>query len=94
MAAQEALPDGARFYTIAYADDTKAVQSFFAEEGGDWPVVLDTKGSIAVAFGVSKVPETWIIDPSGRVVFRTIAEVTADFLGNELARLKEGAAGS
>jgi cytochrome c biogenesis protein CcmG/thiol:disulfide interchange protein DsbE len=90
VAAQQAQADGARFYTIAWADDRNAVQSFFADEGGDWPVVLDTKGSIAVAFGVSKVPETWIIDPEGNVRFRTIAEVTADFLGNQLEQLRAG----
>jgi cytochrome c biogenesis protein CcmG/thiol:disulfide interchange protein DsbE len=90
VAAQEAQPDGARFYTIAWADDANAVQSFFAKNGGAWPVVLDAKGSIAVAFGVSKVPETWIIDPEGNIRFRTIAEVTADFLGNQLEQLRAG----
>jgi cytochrome c biogenesis protein CcmG/thiol:disulfide interchange protein DsbE len=89
VAAQQQQLDGARFYTIAWADDRNAVQSFFASNGGAWPVVLDSKGSIAVAFGVSKVPETWIIDPDGVVRFRTIAEVTADFLGNQLERLRE-----
>jgi cytochrome c biogenesis protein CcmG/thiol:disulfide interchange protein DsbE len=86
---QQSLSDGARFYTIAWADDRNAVASFFQKEGGDWPVVLDTKGSIAVAFGVSKVPETWIIDPAGVVRFRTIAQVTASFLGSELEQLRE-----
>jgi cytochrome c biogenesis protein CcmG, thiol:disulfide interchange protein DsbE len=90
VAAQQGQPDGARFYTIAWADDADAVQSFFAREGGDWPVVLDPKGSIAVAFGVSKVPETWIIDPEGNIRFRTIAEVTADFLGRQLEKLRSG----
>ena len=87
-AGQEALADGARFYTIAWAEDRDAVATFFADEGGDWPVVLDEQGSIAVAFGVSKVPETWIIDPDGVVRWRTIAEVSADHLGSELARLR------
>jgi cytochrome c biogenesis protein CcmG/thiol:disulfide interchange protein DsbE len=89
VAAQQAQPDGARFYTIAWADDRNDVEAFFRKEGGDWPVVLDAKGSIAVAFGVSKVPETWIIDPAGIVRFRTIAQVSADFLGSELQRLRE-----
>ena len=64
---QEALPDGAEFYTVVYDDDRENVEEFFAAEGGDWPVVYDDDGSIAVAFGVSKVPETWIIDPDGVV---------------------------
>jgi cytochrome c biogenesis protein CcmG/thiol:disulfide interchange protein DsbE len=90
VAGQQGRPDGARFYTVAWADDADAVQSFFTKNGGAWPVVLDSKGSIAVAFGVSKVPETWIIDPEGNIRFRTIAEVTADFLGNQLEQLRAG----
>jgi cytochrome c biogenesis protein CcmG/thiol:disulfide interchange protein DsbE len=86
---QEGLADGARFYTVVYDDDRDAVESFFAAEGGDWPVVYDEDGSIAVAFGVSKVPETWIIDPSGVVRERIITTVSADFLGSELQALRE-----
>ncbi len=81
--------DGAELYTVVYDDDRKAVENFFAANGGDWPVVFDDDGSIAVAFGVSQVPETWIIDPSGVVRGRIITRVTADYLGNQLQQLKE-----
>ena len=86
---QAALADGARFYTVVYDDDRENVEQFFATEGGDWPVVYDDDGSIAVAFGVSKVPETWIIDPDGVVRGRIISRVTADFLGTQLQLLRE-----
>lgn len=89
VAAQESQPDGARFYSVVY-DDTRAnVEAFFAKEGGDWPVVMDDKGSIATAFGVSQVPETWIVDPQGYVRYRVISEVTAESLGSTLQRLRE-----
>jgi cytochrome c biogenesis protein CcmG/thiol:disulfide interchange protein DsbE len=91
VAAQQAQSGGARFYSVVY-DDTRAnVQAFFTKEGGDWPVVIDDKGSIATAFGVSQVPETWIIDPQGYVRYRVISEVTAESLGSTLERLREGA---
>lgn len=86
---QQARDDGARFYSIVYDDTRENVEEFFAREGGDWPVVYDEGGSIAVAFGVSKVPETWIIDPSGVVRFRTISTVSAEFLGTTLQQLRE-----
>jgi cytochrome c biogenesis protein CcmG/thiol:disulfide interchange protein DsbE len=89
VAAQDARSGGARFYSVVY-DDTRAnVQAFFAKHGGDWPVVMDDKGSIATAFGVSQVPETWIIDPQGYVRYRVISEVTAESLGSTLERLRE-----
>ena len=88
---QEALPDGARLYTVVYDDDRDNVEAFFDAEGGDWPIVYDDDGSIAVAFGVSKVPETWIIDPSGVVRGRIISPVSAEFLGAQLQLLRERA---
>lgn len=86
---QAALDDGARFYTIVWSDSRDRVEAFFAEKGGDWPVVYDDDGSIADGFGVALVPETWIIDPDGIVRFRTIQEVSADTLGAQLQALRE-----
>ena len=73
-AQQEALADGAGFTRSSTTTIATTVETFFADEGGDWPVVYDDDGSIAVAFGVAKVPETWIIDPDGVVRGRMIAE--------------------
>ena len=70
---QAMVDDGAELYTVVYDDDRPSVERFFAEEGGDWPIVYDDDGSIAVSFGVSKVPETWIIDPNGIVRERIIS---------------------
>jgi cytochrome c biogenesis protein CcmG, thiol:disulfide interchange protein DsbE len=81
--------DGAELYTIVYDDDRDAVEGFFATNGGEWPVVFDDDGSIAVAFGVSQVPETWIVDPTGVVRGRMISRVTADFLGSQLQQMRE-----
>lgn len=86
---QATIPDGARFFTVVYDDQPEDVDAFFAERGGTWPVVYDDDGSIAVAFGVSKVPETWIIDPNGIIRGRIISQVTADFLGALMQRLRE-----
>lgn len=80
--------DGAELITVVYDDDRDAVEEFFAREGGDWPIVYDTDGSMAVSFGVSKVPETWIIDPNGVVQERFISRVTADFLAAQLGVLR------
>lgn len=82
--------DGAEFYTIVVDDDRAAVDAFFAAEGGDWPIVYDPEGRFAVAFGVAQVPETWIIDPNGIVQRRLVSEVTAEFLGQQLQRFREG----
>ena len=70
-------PDGAELVTVVWRDNADAVQAFFdANGGGDWPVVLDD-ANVAVAYGVAKVPETWIIDPAGRIRVHYVGEVTA-----------------
>ena len=56
---------GAELHTIVQHDDREAVERFFAENGGDWPIVFDDAFSFQNSFGVAQVPETWIIDPSG-----------------------------
>ena len=83
--------NGAELYTIAIGGEPHdVVSAFFADEGGDWPVVFDDDGRFSVAFGVSKVPETWIIDPDGVVRGRVISEVTADFLSSQIQLMREG----
>lgn len=87
---------GAELYTIASPpDDDDAVRQFFADYGGgDWTIVRDyPNGSIGVAFGVSKYPETWIIDPNGVIRERVISEITAAGLANVLTALQAADAG-
>ncbi len=92
---QAALADGAELYTIINrsvrlgdgSDDD--VAAFFAERGGDWPVVRDPNGAISVAFGVSQVPETWIVDPDGIVRVRIGGKIDAEGLGTLLQQMRE-----
>jgi cytochrome c biogenesis protein CcmG/thiol:disulfide interchange protein DsbE len=72
--------NGAELVTVVFRDDRDGVAEFFADEGGGWPVVYDDDGSIATAFGVTLVPETWLVDPNGIVRWRTISTVSADQL--------------
>ena len=90
FAAQQAgIADGAELYTVIKDDPDSAVAKWFADNGGDWPIVKDDDGSIATAFGVAKVPETWIIDPSGVVVSRIATTITAEFLATDLEQLRQ-----
>ena len=86
--AQAQQADGAELITVVNNDSVQNVKDFFAKNGGDWPVLQDPNGEVYVSFGVSKVPETWIIDPNGYVRFRSIATVTADGLATVLNQLK------
>ena len=80
--------DGAELYTIVRDSTRDQVDDFFAERGGDWPIVYDPDYEFSNQFGVTLVPETWIIDPSGVVRARIITEVTAEGLGALIDQLR------
>ncbi len=86
---QAQLADGAELYTVINRGGDDAVRAFFADNGGGWPVVRDPTGAISVAFGVAKVPETWVIDPNGVVRVRYPGPVTDEALGAQLQQLRE-----
>jgi cytochrome c biogenesis protein CcmG, thiol:disulfide interchange protein DsbE len=86
---QADLVDGAELVTVIFNDAAEDVQAFFdANGGGDWPVLLDGTGA-PVDYSVTKVPETWVIDPDGRVQWRTISTITADGLSAVLQQLRD-----
>jgi len=82
--------DGAELYTVVYAGENDEVLDFFDDNGGGWPVVFDSDGSISAAFGVNQVPETWIIDPDGIIRWRGIGEMTATILNEAVADMRRG----
>jgi peroxiredoxin len=69
---------------IAYQDDLAAVREVTSWFDVTYPVGLDANGAIAQAYGVTAVPETFVIDRDGRVTFTHIGPVTAAELRAEL----------
>ena len=59
-----------------------------AKQGGDWPLVDDPRGALALDYGVRGQPETFVIDPNGIVVTRIVGPSTADGLDRLLAQVK------
>jgi cytochrome c biogenesis protein CcmG/thiol:disulfide interchange protein DsbE len=85
---QAKIADGAELVTVVNDDTDDAVAAFFAKNGGDWPKVRDPDGTIAVSFGVARVPETWVIDPAGFVRLRYAGEVTSADLTGRIDAMK------
>jgi cytochrome c biogenesis protein CcmG/thiol:disulfide interchange protein DsbE len=91
--AESGQDEPAEIYTVINDDSDTAVRAFFDENGGDWPKVKDDNGTIAVAFGVAKVPETWIVDPNGFVRMRITGEISTDFLNETMSNFRLQASG-
>ncbi len=66
---------------IAYdQQDLASARKFFAENGGSWPILPDPSGKIALDYGVHGLPETYVVDPSGKVVDHRKGKVTQAWL--------------
>lgn len=65
----------ARVVGIIFDDDVDAIRRFRADNGGTWPMLQDPQGHLAVAFGVARVPESFLIAPDGTVVARLVGGV-------------------
>lgn len=66
----------ARVLSVVYDQDPKVVRDWFQENGGDWTVFDSDEGRTAVAWGVTGVPESYVVSPSGTVVRRIRGGVT------------------
>lgn len=67
---KEHASDPVQVVSVAFSDQSDAIKTFFAQKGGTWPVVTSDDGSIALSYGVTGVPETYIVAPSGLVIGR------------------------
>jgi len=63
--------------SLAYSDDAESIRSYFAESGATWPVIASDTGRVALDYGVTRVPESYIVAPSGLVVQGFFGGVTA-----------------
>src|SRR3546814_13287930 len=72
--------------SVTYDDRTDDAKEFFAKRGGDWPVVDDPENSLGVAYGVARVPETFLVAPNGIVVERIVGRSEGRRVGKECVR--------
>ena len=74
---------------VMFGDTESSATEFFQELGGDWPALVSDTGRIAIDYGVTAVPETLLISPSGRVVSKWVGAsgVTADEIDRVIAEV-------
>ena len=77
--------------SVVFSDEPAKARAFFKARGGDWPVMVDDKGSAALDFGVPKVPETYLVTPNGYVVSKITGGVTQQDLDAAIARVEQQA---
>ena len=65
---------------VAVHDEEAEARSFAQKYHKTYPLGLDSTGSTAIDYGVTGVPETYVIDAAGVVRLRNIGAVSAEFL--------------
>ena len=61
---------------VNFQDAAGDARQYAATSGGSYPVVSDSDSSAALAYGIRGVPETYVVDPKGRLVDRFVGPVT------------------
>jgi cytochrome c biogenesis protein CcmG, thiol:disulfide interchange protein DsbE len=60
--------DNVRFISVGFQDDRSSLAAFASLTGMTWTVADDPGGGAAGAFAVVGVPDTFVLDASGRVI--------------------------
>lgn len=61
--------------SVVFNDPPEAVARFFAERGGNWPVIDNP--TVAIDYRVAQVPETFLVSPSGQIVVHIEGQLVA-----------------
>ena len=75
---------GVQFFGIAHKDADSKAQAFLEEFDVTYPSAIDPGNRTARAYGVTGVPETFVVDQQGRLIRHFIGPVTGAQLGLEL----------
>ena len=73
---------------LAHKDNPSDSKKYLKEEGNPYSFVgLDQDGKIAFEFGVFGLPETFLIDSKGKIIFKHTGPLTKQIIDNEITKL-------
>jgi cytochrome c biogenesis protein CcmG/thiol:disulfide interchange protein DsbE len=79
---------GVPLYGIAYKDKPGATAAFLAHHGNPYDrLARDEPGRVAIDWGLTGVPETYLVDPQGIVRWRFVGPLTPQAITDELQPL-------
>ena len=75
-----------QFVGIVFNDTDDKIMRFLAERGSAYPTLLDANGKTAIAYGVGGVPETFFINPAGKIVAKFEGPLSTETLQENLEK--------
>jgi cytochrome c biogenesis protein CcmG/thiol:disulfide interchange protein DsbE len=90
----EALAEeGVTIHGINYKDQPENAKKFLADLGDPYERIgADRKGRAGIEWGVYGVPETFVLDGNGRVVYKHIGPIQGDDISTKIRPAMEAAA--
>ena len=71
-----------------HKDPTSDAKKYLEDDGNPYHFVgVDSDGLIALEFGVFGLPETYLINEEGKIIFKFMGPITKDILKNEIEPL-------
>lgn len=75
---------------VLFQDTTANAEAFLNRYGGaTWPVLTAGSDTIGLDWGVAKVPETFVVNPDGVVVVKSISTVTSRTLDSFIDKYQQ-----
>ena len=85
---------GVRLVGIAYKDDPENTRRFLGSKGNPYSRIgVDRSGRAGIEFGVSGVPETFVVRGDGTIAYKHFGPVTGDDLADKLLPAVRAAGG-
>jgi cytochrome c biogenesis protein CcmG/thiol:disulfide interchange protein DsbE len=76
---------GVPIYGINYKDQTESARRFLGRYGNPYKAVgVDSGGRTAIDWGVYGMPETFVVDGRGRIVYKQVGPITPEALRTKL----------
>ena len=86
----ELSKDFPNLYIIGFnhKDEKSAAKQYLSEDGNPYNfVALDYDGLIALEFGVFGLPETFLVNEEGKIIYKFMGPLTKDIIKNEIKPL-------
>ena len=82
--------EGLKIYGVNYRDDPGQAQGFLDELGNPYVAVgTDPQGMAALDWGVYGIPETFLVDEEGQIIFRHAGPLTKRIIDAQLRPILE-----
>lgn len=76
------------FLGVLYSDEPEKARAYLRAKGSGFPHLVDEKGRIAIDYGVAGVPETYFINPAGKIIYKQVGPLYPELLDGLIAQAR------